>query len=46
MISHVSIVVGQNSAGYPVVNSHSADRFQVPWDLGYDRNTTFWLLQI
>lgn len=46
MISHVSIVVGQNSAGYVVVNSHSADRFQVPWDLGYDRNTTFWLVQI
>lgn len=46
LISHVSIVVGRNSAGYVVVNSHSADRFQVPWDLGYDQNTTFWLLQI
>jgi hypothetical protein len=45
-IAHVSVVVGQNSAGYIVVNCHSADRFQVPWDLGYDQHTVFWLVHI
>jgi hypothetical protein len=45
-ICHVSVVVGLDSGGYVLVNSHSADRLQMPWDLGYDRNTTFWLLKI
>jgi hypothetical protein len=43
---HFSIVVGTDSQGYPLVNSHTADRFHVPWDLGWDKETTFWLIHI
>lgn len=45
-IVHVSVVVGTDSAGYTVVNSHTADRHHVPWDLGWGENTRFWLLHI
>lgn len=45
-IGHVSIVVGRDSAGYVLVNSHTADRYHMPWDLGWDKYTTYWLLQI
>lgn len=45
-IVHFSVVVGKNSQGYPVVNSHTANRFHVPWDLGWDKNTKFWLIHI
>nr|WP_181950093.1 amidase domain-containing protein [Moorella glycerini] len=45
-ISHVSVVVGRDSAGYLLVNSHTADRARVPWDMGWDRRTIYWLLQV
>lgn len=45
-IVHVSVVAASNSAGYAVVNSHTADRHHVPWDLGWSENTRFWLVQI
>lgn len=45
-ISHVSVVVGRDSAGYILVNSHTADRARVPWDMGWDKQTIYWLLQI
>lgn len=45
-IVHVSLVVGFDPAGYLLVNSHSADRHRVPWDLGYSADTVYWLLQV
>lgn len=30
--SHVTFCVGYNSAGTPVVNGHTTDRYRVPWD--------------
>ncbi|MDI6894898.1 MAG: amidase domain-containing protein [Bacillota bacterium] len=45
-IRHVSLVVGHDPAGYPLVNSHTGDRYHVPWDLGWDARTVFWLLHI
>jgi len=45
-VSHVAVVVGRDSAGYLLVNSHTADRARVPWDMGWDRGTIYWLLQV
>jgi hypothetical protein len=45
-IAHVSLVVGFDPAGYLLVNSHSADRYRVPWDLGYNADVVYWLLQV
>lgn len=45
-IRHVSVMVGHDPAGYPLVNSHTGDRYHVPWDLGWDARTVFWLLHI
>ncbi|MDK2784314.1 MAG: hypothetical protein PWQ41_1605 [Bacillota bacterium] len=45
-IQHVSLVVGWDEAGYILVNSHSADRYHVPWDLGYGAETRYWLLAV
>ncbi|HHV62416.1 MAG TPA: amidase domain-containing protein [Firmicutes bacterium] len=45
-IEHFAIVTGRDSRGYVLVNSHTADRYHVPWDLGWDRQTIFWLLQV
>ncbi len=46
VLEHLAVVVGQDSKGYLLVNSHTADRYLVPWDLGWDRPTVFWLIQI
>jgi len=43
---HLAVMVGRDACGYPLVNSHTADRFHVPWDLGWDKKTVFWLLHI
>ncbi len=45
-IQHFAVIVDKGPSGYPLVNSHTADRYGVPWDLGWDRNTTFWLLKM
>jgi len=45
-IEHLAVVTGTDSHGYVVVNSHTADRYHVPWDLGWDRGTVFWLLKM
>lgn len=45
-LEHFAVVTGFDSAGYPLVNSHSADRFRVPFDLGWDRKTVYWLFHI
>lgn len=45
-IDHFSIFVGYDENGYPLVNSHSTDRFRVPFDLGWDQNTKYLLIHI
>lgn len=46
-ITHVSIVTGADSNGYTVTNSHNADRYRVPWDLGYGgKQIRFWLVRV
>ncbi|MBE3599681.1 MAG: amidase domain-containing protein [Limnochordaceae bacterium] len=43
---HFAPVVGRDFRGYIVVNSHTADRNAVPWDVGWDQATIFWLLKV
>ncbi|MCP1359029.1 amidase domain-containing protein [Aneurinibacillus migulanus] len=45
-IDHFSVVVGRDSNGYVLVNSHTGDRYHVPWDLGWDKYTKFVLIHI
>lgn len=45
-IDHFSVVAGFDAHGYPVVNSHTADRYRVPFDLGWDRDTKYVLFHI
>lgn len=45
-IVHVSIVTAKDSQGMPLVNSHTNDRYHVPWDLGWNSSTTFWFLRM
>lgn len=46
-IVHVSVVTAVDSNGVPLVNSHTNDRYHVPWDLGWgDKNVTFWFLRV
>jgi len=45
-VVHFAIVVGFDADGYPLVISHSADRYREPWDLGWDRTTTFLLFHV
>lgn len=46
-IDHFSVVTGFDSHGYPLVNSHTTDRYHVPWDLGWNSNKTkFYLIHI
>ncbi|MGN7493749.1 amidase domain-containing protein [Paenibacillus sp. SAF-054] len=43
---HFSIIVGQDANGYPLVNSHTADRYRVPFDLGWDKTTKYVLVRV
>ena len=44
---HFAIVTGWDSRGYPLINSHTTDRYNVPWDLGWgDKNISFYLIHI
>lgn len=46
-IDHFAVVTGFDSNGYPLVNSHTTDRYHVPWDLGWgDKKIRFFLLHI
>lgn len=45
-VDHFSIVVGRDINGYPLVNSHTADRYHMPFDLGWDRSTQYMLIRI
>lgn len=35
-VVHVAIVTGADAKGVALVNSHTTDRFHVPWDLGWN----------
>lgn len=44
---HFAVVTGRDSHGYPLVNSHTTDRYHVPWDLGWgNKNIKFILVHI
>lgn len=45
-LGHFSIVTGYDVNGYPFVNSHTGDRYHVPFDLGWDKYTNFLLIHI
>lgn len=46
-IDHFAIVTGFDSHGYPLINSHTTDRYRVPWDLGWgDKGINFYLIHI
>lgn len=45
-VDHFSILVGFDDHGYPLVNSHTADRYRVPFDLGWDKHTKYLLIHI
>jgi hypothetical protein len=45
-VDHFCILTGRDSRGYPLVNSHSSDRYHVPMDLGWDKYTKFSLIHI
>ncbi len=45
-LDHFSIVVGTDDHGYVLVNSHTGDRYRMPWDIGWDIKTKFWLIHI
>lgn len=46
-VAHVSIVTAADSKGYALVSCHNADRYRVPWDLGWsDAGIKFWLIKV
>ena len=46
-IVHNVIVVGFDSKGYPLVDSHTTDRYRAPWDIGWnDSDIRFYLLHV
>lgn len=46
-IDHNAIVTSLDSHGYPMINSHTVERYHVPFDLGWgDKNIYFHLIHI
>lgn len=46
-IDHFAVVTARDSRGYPLINSHTTDRYHVPWDLGWgDMGIKFFLIHI
>ncbi|MBT2764872.1 amidase domain-containing protein [Paenibacillus sp. ISL-20] len=45
-VDHFSVVTGFDANGYPLVNSHTADRYRAPFDLGWDKHTKYILIHI
>ncbi|WP_337031434.1 amidase domain-containing protein [Paenibacillus illinoisensis] len=45
-VDHFSVVTGFDVHGYPLVNSHTADRYMAPFDLGWDNQTQYLLIHI
>lgn len=46
-IDHFAIITGFDTHNYPLVNSHTTDRYHVPWDLGWgNKNIRFFLIHV
>jgi hypothetical protein len=46
-VTHVSVVTGADSKGYPLVSCHNLDRNRVPWDIGWSGDKIkFFLLNV
>ncbi|MHB1314090.1 MAG: amidase domain-containing protein [Christensenellales bacterium] len=46
-ITHISVVTGLDTKGNPLVNCHNADRYRVPWDIGWSNdNIRFYFLSV
>jgi len=46
-VTHVSVVTGADSKGYPLVSCHNLDRYRVPWDIGWSGDKVkFFLLNV
>ncbi|MDS0525802.1 amidase domain-containing protein [Clostridium sp. SHJSY1] len=46
-IDHNAIITGFDSKGYPLINSHTVDRYQVPFDLGWgDKDINFYFIHV
>lgn len=45
-IVHMAIVSARDPHGYTLVDSHTADRYHVPWDIGWDRSARFIVLHV
>lgn len=45
-IDHFAVFMGLDDQGYPLVNCHTVDRYHVPFDLGWDNSTRYWLIHI
>ena len=43
---HTGIVVAYDARGAPLVDTHTSDRYHVPWDLGWDRTTRYLLWHV
>jgi hypothetical protein len=43
-VTHIAVVTGLDSAGYPLVSCHNADRSRVPFDIGWDYGETTFIL--
>lgn len=46
-VVHNGIVTCTDSKGYPMVDTHTTDRYHVPWDMGWnDSDIKFWLIRV
>lgn len=43
---HTSVIVGFDGHGTALVDSHTSDRYHVPWDLGWDRSTYYYFWRV
>jgi len=43
-VTHIAVVTGTDSAGYPLVSCHNADRSHVPFDIGWNYDVTTFIL--
>lgn len=44
--THSAVVVGYDVQGVPLVDTHTADRFRVPWDFGWPTHTVFYVWHV
>ncbi len=43
-VTHVSVVTGADTKGYPLVSCHNLDRNRVPWDMGWSGDSVEFVL--